>query len=311
MKEDNIMSEAEDLKKKHEDENAKGYGKTISTEITTLTIVCESGRTYKVRHKDKGKDWSGDKELKSGGRMSFPIATTEEISLNGDGSSDDVKINDTKGYIEYKSTEKEGALGLSSKNIWANLITWNERSKSWLLNPVFDSIDKHDALIVPSVTGAECILTLLKGHSYGRKISSDFTNLRITNNTSFDFPIKTKKDGDWHDQNALKANASSDFSIRDIQMISLNGGGESDDIKINDEEGYIEYTPAKVKKDFVVYSVGSKVWITQVWWNPTVQNWFGAPSQSDINGHDDLILQPTGFDTKNRTITFAISAGGK
>lgn len=309
MKEDKIMSEAEDLKKRLEDANAKGYGKTISTEITTLTIVCESGYSYKVRHKDKGKDWSGDKELKSGGRMSFPIATTEEISLNGDGSSDDVKINDTKGYIEYKSGEKSGVTG--SKNLWANLITWNGDKKAWLLNPVFDSIDKHDALIVPAVTGAECTLTLLRDHSYGRKISLDFTTLRITNNTSYDFPIKTKKDGDWHDQNALKAKASADFGICDIEMISLNGGGESDDIKINDDKGYIEYMPAKIKKDMVVYSVESKVWITQVWWNPTLQNWFGAASQSNINGHDDLILQPTAFDTKTKIITLAISAGGK
>ncbi len=301
------MSEAEDLKKKNEDANAKGYGKTISTEITTLTIVCESGYTYKVRHKDKGKDWSSDKELKSGGRMSFPIATTEQISLNGDGSSDDVKINDTKGYIEYKSGEKEDSFDQSKCNIWANLVTWNGDKKAWLLNPVFDSIDKHDALIVPAVTGAECTLTLLRDHSYGRKISNDFTTLRITNNTSYDFPIKTKKDGDWHDQNALKAKASSDFSIRDIEMISLNGGGESDDIKINDDKGYIEYTPAKIKKDMVVYSVGSKVWITQVWWNPTLQNWFGSASQSDINGYDNLILQPTAFDTKNKIITLTIS----
>ena len=299
------MSEADDLKKALEDANAKGYGKTISTEVTTLTIVCESGYTYKVRHKDNDKDWSGDKELKSGQRMSFPIATTKEISLNGDGQSDDIKINDTKGYIEYKSGEKGGGVE-SDKHLWANLVTWNETRKAWILNPVFDSIDKHDALIVPAVTGSECTLTLLKEHSYGRKISSDFATLNITNKTSYDFPIRTKKGDKWQDHAALKANGSFSFGIGDIEVISLNGDGESDDIKINDAKGYVEYTPAKVHKDKVVRTIDTKSWITQVWWNPTLQQWFASASKSDINGHDDLILQPS-LDKGTKTITLTIS----
>ena len=300
------MSEADDLKKALEDANAKGYGKTISTEVTTLTIVCESGYTYKVRHKDNDKDWSGDKELKSGQRMSFPIATTKEISLNGDGQSDDIKINDTKGYIEYKSGEKGGGVE-SDKHLWANLVTWNETRKAWILNPVFDSIDKHDALIVPAVTGSECTLTLLKEHSYGRKISSDFATLNITNKTSYDFPIRTKKGDKWQDHAALKANSSSSFGIGDVEVISLNGDSESDDLKINDDKGYIEFTPGKVVKyDNFIGEDASKFWITQVWWNPTFLQWFGSASKSDINGHNDLILQPS-LDKGTKTITLTIS----
>lgn len=291
------MNEYDEIKRRREAANFKGYGKTISSEVTTLTILCESGHTYKVRHKDKGKDWSIDTELHSGERLSFPMASTEQISLNGGGDSDDININDDAGYIEYKYGIQSDFI--SKENLWTNLVTWNPHANSWLLNPVFDSIDKHDGLLVPVVSGAECIITLLKDHDFGRPITNDFTILRIINNTSHTFPVKVRKYGEWLERDSLKACASSDFDIWDIDLISLNGDRDSDDIKINYENGYIEFTPAKFED--------IKLWITQFWWNPTVQKWYGSASESSINGHDHLILEATAFDTETKTITLTIS----
>ncbi len=298
--------ESTDLKDAMDEANKNGYGKTISTELKTLTIINNTKHslpTLTSYYDRSGRDYL---DVKPGGKMSVPLSSNlRVITLNGNGKADDIGVNDAKGYIDYLSeAHKKGA-------VTSNILMWNKTNSTWLVNPAFDNVNGHDALLVPLVKGSEFIIDIREGHNYGRDITSDFRTLTIVNKTEYDFPLRVKWDnGKWEDEDSivtLKPNKDLSFTFSQTQEISLNGMGSSDDLKINQKEGYIELLADKATgKILGIPAKHRNVWITQFWWDTKVNKWIGAASITDINGHDSIRLAPS-YDLKEQTITFTLS----
>ena len=270
------------------DQNEKGYGKTISTELTRLTIYNNTGlngasRELKVRALNKYGNWSKDTTLKPGSALTYSMADTRQISLNGGDDSDDIKINDTKGYVEYVSDKMKG------QNLWANMMTWNGETQRWLMTSLFDKISGDETVLLPHIhTGEKQLtITLIDGHNYGTIISNTYKWIRILNSTkSFTFPIRYKEDGDWDDDKVIGPGQQSYWHLTaKTEMFSLNGKGNNDDLKINNDKGYIEFNIGKVTGSVLGITMKEKmVWVTQAWYHPAVKIWYGQGSWSNING---------------------------
>lgn len=327
---DGLAGEADDLKDRIEEANAKGYGVTVSTKIKTLVVLNKTNNGLRVRKEPVSdpltdKDWSDDIFVMPNKSISFPINSTHRISLNGDGNSDDIKINDSKGYIEYNSDEVKG------KNVWGNLVTWNGEMNNWVLTSLFDSIDGSDTTLVPSVMGENgnqvLTLTLLPGYSYGRSLFNDFRTFRLYNDTKHTFHLayfsikkyNPKREDTEFKRYYLEPENSIDFNIYDLPYttwislndmctIACNGGDQwdADDIEIHNQEGFIEFNPAMKSGSFLGITLKRKdVWITQAWWNPTPNRWYGLGSQTSIDGHKNTKLLPS-FDTQNKVVIFTL-----
>jgi hypothetical protein len=297
--------ESKDLKKAMEEANKNGYGKTISTELNKLTIINNTKHRLPMLtgyYDRSGRDYI---ELKLGEQMSVPLTSNlRYIDLNG-GKADDINIHDEKGYISYLAEAHKKGL------VTSNILMWNKTNSTWLVNPAFDSVNGHDALLVPIVKGSEFIIDIREGHNYGRDLSQDFNTLQIVNKTEYDFPYRTKwYDGTWADKGQIeniKPNESLGFGFSLTKEISLNGMGNSDDIKINQEKGYVEFLADKATgKILGIPAKHRNLWITQFWWDAKVNKWIGAPSITDINGHDSILLAPS-YDLKSGTIIFTLS----
>ena len=284
-----ISAELTALQNAIKEQNERGYGKTISSELTRLTIYNKTGlngdsRTLKVRALDKYGKWSKDTQLPPGSALTYSMADTRQISLNGDGGSDDIKINDTKGYVEYVSDQSKG------KNLWANMMTWNGETKRWLMTSLFDKISGDETVLLPHIHTGErqLTITLIDGHNYGTTISNTYKWIRILNSTqSFTFPIRYQDDkGDWKDDGEIGPGQQSSWRRTDTTKIfSLNGKDNNDDLKINNDKGYIEFNIGKVTGSLMGITMKEKmVWVTQAWFHPVINQWYGQGTWSNIDG---------------------------
>lgn len=304
-----VNTEFAALKEYVEMQNEQGYGKTISSTLKTLTILNRTGTngtsyTYKIRRLGTNGDWSWDTSLSPGYSFTYNMADTAQISLNGDGSSDDIKVNDAKGYIEYKSAQ------LSGKNIWANMVTWNGDNQIWLLNSLFDTVGGDDTVLLPSINGTDLMITMVDGHNYGTTISKTFTYTYLKNSTQHGFPLRYQTTaGEWIDAGKLAPGTSTWFRTISTRAISLNGGSDGDDLKINDDLGYIEFNLGTATGSLFGIDISSKkVWVTQAWFHPAINRWFGAGSWSSIDdggGFPNTTLTPR-FDFANKSIIFEL-----
>ena len=298
--------ESTDLKDAMEEANKNGYGKTISTDLNKLTIINNTKHTLPTLTSYYDRSTRDYLDVKPGGKMSVPLSSNlRVITLNGNGKADDIGVNDAKGYIDYISEAHNKGV------VTSNILMWNKTNSTWLVNPAFDSVNGHDALLVPLVKGSEFIIDIREGHNYGRDIWSDFRTLTIVNKTEYDFPLRVKwDDGKWQDEDSIpviKPNQEERWSLSQIQEISLNGMGKSDDLKINLEKGYIELLADQATGGILgIIAKHKNVWITQFWWNAVINQWVGAASITDINGHDSIRLVPS-YDLKDQTITFTLS----
>ena len=291
------------------EQNERGYGKTVSTAFKTLTILNKTGtngspRTYQVRRLINKGEWSPDTDLAPGYSFTYPMNETAQVSLNGDGSSDDIKVNDTKGYIEYKSGIQ------SDKKIWANMVTWNGDKQTWLLNSLFDTVGGSETVLLPSFNGTDLMITLIDGHNYGTTVSNTFTYIYLKNSTTHTFPLRYKTtSGEWIDAGKLAPGGTDWFRTIATQEISLNGDGAGDDLKINDDLGYIEFNLGKATGSLMgIHIKSKKVWVTQAWFHPTLNRWYGAGSWSSIDdggGFPNTTLTPK-FDLPNKSIIFEL-----
>lgn len=285
-----VSTSFKDLQDAIKSQNERGYGKTISTEIKRLTILNKTGlngdsRTFKVRALDKRGGWSNDTQLPPGSSVTYSMADTRQVSLNGDGGSDDLKINDTKGYIEYQSAVN------ADKNLWANMVTWSEESRRWLVTSLLDRVDGETTALLPSIDKKDknIIITLIDGHNYGTTISNTYKRLRILNSTSsYSFPIRYKnEEGDWYDDKVIGPGQQSSWhQINKTQELSLNGKDNGDNLKINDGLGYIQFNLGKATGHLAGMTSKDKsnyIWVTQVWYHPVITQWFGLGSWSNVN----------------------------
>lgn len=310
-KQDGSDREVYTLREQVEEQNARGYGKPVSSWLKTLTISNNTGtngtlQTYNVRRLTNKGDWSGDSKLPPGASYSFDMADTNQISLNGDDSSDDIKINDGKGYVEYNSGQEDGC------KIWKNIVTWNNQTGTWLINSLFDTIDGHDTVLLPSIKGRDLKITLIDGHNYGTTLSKTFTHTCLYNNTIHQFPLRTKStSGEWENAGLLWPKEFTCFVTNAVAEISLNGDGDADDLKINDNLGYIEFNLGKAHVATGLFGTHwrqARLWLTQVWFHPILKQWFGAKSWSSINS-DGFGLNTTltpNFDFEKERIIFEL-----
>lgn len=304
-----INEEFDKLKKYVEYQNDHGYGKTVSSALKTLTILNKTGtngipNTYNIRRLGAKGDWSGDTSLPPGFSFTYNMADTAQISLNGDGSSDDIKINDVKGYVEYKSGQENGA------NIWANMVTWNSDKQMWLINSLFDTVGGAETVLLPSINGSDLMITLVDGHNYGTILSNTFTWTGLKNSTRRTFPLRYQTPaGEWIDADKLAPGQSKWFRTSGTREISLNGGGAGDDLKINDDLGYIEFNLGTATGSLFGIGIKSKkIWVTQAWFHPTLNRWYGAGSWSSIDSggsYPDTTLTPK-FDLRDKSIIFEL-----
>lgn len=286
-----VSAEFSALSNALKDQNGRGYGKTISTEITKLTILNKTGwnggsRTFKIRTLNKQGAWSNDTQLPPGSSLTYSMAETRQVSLNGDGSSDDVKIYDTKGYIEYISGQQD------AKTLWANMMTWNGDNKQWLLTSLFNIVDGDQTALLPSINKdrKELTITLLDGYNYGATLSNTYKWIRILNSTSsYSFPIRYQKDGDWNDDKVIGPGQQSSWHLTaKTERFSLNGKGNNDDLMINDGLGYIEFNLGKAIGHLAGVTMKSNMfWVTQAWYHPVIKQWFGLGSWSKINNQGE------------------------
>ena len=285
-----VSTSFKDLQDAIKVQNDLGYGKTISSELRKLTILNKTGfngdsRTFKVRTLDKYGKWSNDTQLPPGSSVTYSMRDTRQVSLNGDGSRDDLKINDTKGYIEYQSAVN------ADKNLWANMVTWNGESQRWLVTSLLDIVDGKTTALLPSINkeAPQIIITLIDGHNYGTTISNTYKRLRVLNSTSsYSFPIRYKnEEGDWYDDKVIGPGQQSSWhQINKTQELSLNGKDNGDNLKINDGLGYIQFNLGKATGHLAGMTSKDKsnyIWVTQVWYHPVITQWFGLGSWSNVN----------------------------
>lgn len=285
-----------------------GYGKAISSTCNTFVLYNLARTTYKVRSKVQDGDWSKDTELKNGKELSFPITTTEEISINGGESSDDIKINDSKGYIEYKSSETETQYNITVKNNWENLITWG--GKDWILTTVTDNVKKRGTTLIPAVDRNECNVALIEKNDFGRALSSDFKSLLLVNASDFNLPLRIKTAGKWQNENTLQKEQNREFDINNVEIISLNGDDIGDDIVIYNKNGYVG-----LQSESVFYAIGPrggvypssivKENVTHFWWNPKMREWYGTQSGRKINNKKKQLIEAT-FDKSKDVVIFTV-----
>ncbi len=291
--------EGQDLINAKDDANAKGYGRNVSQDFSTIAIVNQLGTALKLRESTHDRESIlNDKATLS---YSIPSGKDYQISLNGDGESDDVIIRDGRGFVEYKA-DSHSVGGVKHKNTWANLLTWT--GGFWQLSTALDTVDGTKAILVPWTDGKTLkLMVLKKGNGFGRPISSDYNVLRLDNKSEKELPLRVKRDGQWQDDGKLASGASRDYTITAVDEISLNGDDDQDDIKINDDKGYIELLAARLEG-----IENNNLWITHFWWNSEAKKWYGTLSKTGINGNDNMILSALDGANANK-ITGVIGKG--
>ncbi|WP_295455731.1 hypothetical protein [uncultured Thiodictyon sp.] len=278
-----FAGEGEDLLNGKDDANAKGYGRNVSQDFSTIAIVNKLGKLMTLRESKNDRE----SRLNENSTLSYDIPKGEDyqVSLNGGGESDDVVIRDSRGFVEYKA-DSRSIEGLKHKNVWVNLLTW--AGTFWQLGVALDSVDGTQAHLIPWADGKAVKLLVLKSdNGFGRTISLDFKVLRLENKSGKELPLRVKSNGKWKDDGKLASGASRDYTITETEQISLNGDGDGDqdDIKINDAKGYIELLAARVEG-----VESGNIWITHFWWNSEANKWYGTLSKTGINGNDNMIL---------------------
>lgn len=301
-----FAGEGEDLINAKDDANAKGYGRNVSQDFSSIAFVNRLGHDLTLRESKNDREVT----LRNNATLSYAIPSGEDyqVSLNGGNESDDVIIRDRRGFVEYKA-DSHSVAGVKHKNIWANLVTWT--GGFWQLTTARDTVDGTKSLLVPWTDGREIKLMLReKDTGFGRRISLDFKVLRLENKSGKELPLRVKRGGKWQDDGKLAAGASRDYTIADTEELSLNGDGNQDDLKINDDQGYIELLAARLSG-----LENNNMWITHFWWNSDANNWYGTLSKTSINDHDNMILsaleganvnKATGVVGKGEPLVFAI-----
>lgn len=302
-----FAGEGEDLLNAKNDANDRGYGRKVTMDFSSIVIVNKSGEKLKLRDSKTDKD----NAINNNATADYTIPKNEDfqISLNGDGESDDIVIRDDRGFVEYKA-DSRSILGIKHKNVWINLLTWT--GNFWQLITVSDSVDGTKTFLVPWVDGNKINVLVKKSKDgFGRQISKDFKTLRLENKSKVELPLRVKNNGeDMRDSGKLKPGESREFKIHEVAEISLNGDGGQDDLKINNDKGYIELLAARVEG-----LESGNVWINHFWWNDRANNWYGTLSKTGIDGNKNMILsalegknvnKQTGVVSKDDVLVFTI-----
>lgn len=294
-----FAGEGEDLLNAKDAANARGYGRGVSLDFDILMIGNQWGGELTLR--DSLTDQDRGVFNRGSATYEIPLGEDFQVSLNGGGNSDDLVIRNCRGFVEYKADHRS-ILGVKHANVWMNLLTWT--GSFWQLSTALDSVSGNKAWLVPWADGRTIKVMVKKSaNGFGRKISDDFKVLRLENKSGKELPLLVSINGQGRDDGKLPSGSSRDYLIAETELISLNGPGNQDNIKINDDKGYIELEAARVEG-----LENGNIWINHFWWNSGAEKWYGSMSKTSINGNKNMILSALEGTQANK-LTGVISKG--
>lgn len=292
--------------------------RNVSMDFNSIEILNKSGEKLKLR------DSKTDKEnvLNNNATVNYRIPNNEDfqISLNGDGNSDDIVIRDRRGFVEYKA-DKRSIGGIYHENQWRELLSWTGNNfwlgSFWRLNTVQDSVAGTKAFLIPWIDGKTIKIMVLKSkNGFGRKISLDFNTLKLENKSRENLSMRVRINNKWQDDGKLQPSSFREYKINEVQEISLNGEGKAEDIKINNDKGYIELLASAQMR--MVVAEEERIWINHFWWNDKTNKWYGSISMT-VSGSKWLTIsalegkqanKDTGIIDKDDVLVFTFTIAG-